>query len=102
MKKVPLAEIKDGMILAKPIIGSDGKILLAEGEELKSKLASRLRNWGVVIAFILEEGEEAVKEDNTEKDSRLKDLEATFEGVLENPRMNTLYHAVRHYVQNKE
>ena len=102
MKKVPLTDVKDGMILAKPIIGSDGKILLAEGEELKSNMASRLQNWGVMLAYIREEGEEGVLVSNEDREKRLKELERAFDGVLENPRMNTIYQAVRQYLQHKE
>ncbi|MFC1584368.1 hypothetical protein ACFL5V_02345 [Fibrobacterota bacterium] len=103
MKKIPLSEVQDGMILAKPVIGSDGKILLAEGEVLKAKMAMRLSNWGVAIAYIREEGEEGSSdEDGEQKAARLKMLENTFKGVLDNPNMKTIYVAIKKHIQEKE
>ena len=102
MKKVAVPDIQDGMILARPVIGSDGKILLADGEELKSSIAPRLRNWGVFIVFIREEGEEQHPSYSEDKQNRLIKLETSFGEVLDNPRMNTLYNAIRQYIQNKD
>ncbi|MBF0430279.1 MAG: hypothetical protein HQK83_03300 [Fibrobacteria bacterium] len=98
MKKVPVTEIEDGMLLAKPILGTDGKILLAPGVELKATMSSRLRNWGVVIVNILEERDDT----SEEKENKLNKLEMTFEQVLENPNMKLIYDAVKKHIMDSE
>ena len=50
MKKIVVSDISDQMILAKPLVGGNGKILMAQGAELKSSMVNRLKSWGVVYA----------------------------------------------------
>ena len=101
MKKIGVNEIKDGMVLAKPIIGADGKILLAEGEILQASLSNRLQNWGAVIAYIKEHDEDGEPDNTVKKELKLKKLDIIFEHVLKNNHMLTIYNAVRKHIQNE-
>ena len=100
MKKVSISEIKDGMVLAKPLLGSDGKILMAEGVVLKASMAMRLQNWGVILAYI-EHDELKVEEQPKalEKAELLKTVEERFEDTLENINMRTLYNEVVKHIK---
>ncbi len=87
------------MILAKPIVGSDGKILLSSSVELKSSMASRLQNWGVMVAHIVDEEEEECSE---EIEAQMEALKTRFNGVLDNNNMHSLYQAISKIIQEKE
>lgn len=52
MKKIPVNQIVDDMVLAQHITGSDGKVLLKAGTKLSSNMGTRLKSWGVQTAFI--------------------------------------------------
>ena len=99
MKKIPIQDIEDGMILAKPLLGADGKILMAQGVTLKATMASRLKNWGVVLAHIKQEGVVTDSSDSDEKVELLEIIEKKFEDVLNDSNMKVLYNAVTKHIK---
>ena len=98
MKKIPISEIENDMILAKPLTRSDGNILMAAGVKLKANMASRLQNWGIAVAYIEDEEEEGTADKDELLKQKLERLDAVFEGTLGNVHMNALYAAVKEYM----
>ena len=97
MKKIPISDIENGMVLAKPLIRPDGKILMAAGVALKANMGHRLQNWGINVAYIEdEEGDASQAEKIKEKIER---LDQVFEGTLENELMKKLYDGVKEHFE---
>ena len=96
MKKLPVENIENEMVLAKDVTGTTGNALLGAGTKLTASMGRRLKNWGVTIVYIEgddENSEEMSKEESSpEKNREL--LVERFEGVLENNNMNILFNAV--------
>ena len=55
MIRVSLDKVKDNMKLGKTIYASDGKVLLAEGQELKFHYISKLKEHGIFWVYIEDE-----------------------------------------------
>lgn len=53
-------DLKEGMVLARSIVGEDGRILLKGGMRLKSSYIERLRRLDIPAVYILDPGEEYV------------------------------------------
>lgn len=51
-KCITLTRAEQGMILAKPVIDNQGRILCGEGKELTDKLIYRFENMGITTLFI--------------------------------------------------
>ncbi len=77
MKKITVDQIESGMILAKPIIGPVGNVLLNEGTVIQSNIVSRLKTWGIASLYIQTESKEAPekveKQDHSELEKKLKE-----------------------------
>ncbi len=100
MKKVLVENLEDGMILAKPVIGQNGNVLLNAGIEMKSNMAERLKRWGITIIYIAaEESDEELAEKEEFKDQKSKELEAVFEDVIDNPLMKIIYIASKKHIE---
>lgn len=55
MRKIPVAAVADGMVLARPVEDRLGRTLLAKGDALFSHDRGKLTSWG--IAEVVVEGE---------------------------------------------
>ncbi|NLG17193.1 MAG: hypothetical protein GX556_07695 [Fibrobacter sp.] len=99
MKKTPVCEIKDEMVLAREVCGSSGNILLTKGTKLSPALGRRLTNWG--ISFVYVEGEEQSPEKidtvSVSPDDLKNQLMEKFANVINNPIMKKLFVAVYQY-----
>jgi HD-GYP domain-containing protein (c-di-GMP phosphodiesterase class II) len=63
MRKIPLTEIKPGMILAKPIFNKDnGRILLPANFEIKPSYIDKIKNYNCSFIYIQNSEEEATRE----------------------------------------
>ena len=92
MKKVMTENLEDNMILAKPLIGQNGNVLLNEGVELKSSMADRLKRWGIAVIYVVsEESEEEKKEKDEAKNQKSQELVKIFADVIENPIMKIIF-----------
>ncbi len=98
MKKIAIQEIADGMVLGKPLMGGDGKILMAAGAELKESMADRLKSWGVLFAYIQENGEEGDADSLEEKIGQVDELARRFKDVLTNPKMAKIHAAIKAHI----
>ena len=92
MKKIAIDKIADGMILAKPVVGQSGNVLLSEGVVLSSKITSKLSSWGVAMVYVEGEDENSVIQASTENIS--KELQERFGESLKYPLMKTIYRVI--------
>lgn len=103
MKKIPVDQVQDGMILFRDVCGPSGNILLSRGTVVSSSLGRRLKNWG--IATITVEGEEqsklVQKEVSVSEEDLRKEMQAVFSGVTDNPIMKKIFIAAYHYRLHK-
>jgi len=102
MRKIPVDKIEDGMVLAKPLMGSTGNVLLSEGIVLKQSMIPRLKNWDVPTVTV-HSGEDVTEEVAAPAAVEFKSeaLDAVFKDVIKNPIMKIVYEATRDYFRNK-
>lgn len=102
MKKIPIDKIEDGMVLAKPLIGSAGNVLLNEGVVLKVSMISRLRNWDIPTVTV-QSAEETVEETSAAPavEFHSEALDEVFRDVMKQPIMRIVYEATRDYFKSK-
>lgn len=95
MKKIPVTEIQDGMVLAQPVTGSAENVLMGPGTPLKASMATRLQSWGISSVWIESDGSEpASVEDQAESRSSEEKTARVFQGRLVNSAMKTIYAAI--------
>lgn len=103
MKKIPVDQVLDGMILFRDICGPSGNILLSKGTVITTALGRRLKNWG--IAAIVIEGEEESATEQKEVSVSAEDLktqmQAVFSSVIDNPIMKKIFIAAYQYRLHK-
>ncbi len=103
MRKIAIDNIEDGMVLAKPLMGSTGNILLGEGIELKQAMISRFKNWDISFVFIHSDGDEPDDPNAAPVVAISSDqLDEVFKDVLKNPIMRIIYDAARDYNKSRE
>jgi hypothetical protein len=96
MKKIAVSQILDGMILAQPVSGPGGNVLIGKGSVLKGSLGSRLSGWGVDSLWIeSEESETSIEQTVPHLPSVKERIDRIFEGRLVNPAMKMIYHAIQ-------
>ena len=85
MKRILISEVEDGMILAEPVCGNSGQIILQHGSTLTQSLAHRIAARGiqhVVIEGNTEETEiaqETIETDPSPENNIQKKVNAIFE-----------------------
>ncbi len=101
MKQIPLESVQDGMILAQPIVGTGGNILMGPGSVLKVQMATRLKTWGVQSVWIeASDAESMPSEENiAQKDELREKVEKRFHGKCVNGPMQVLYESILEHVQ---
>ena len=52
MRKLTIMQACEGMVLAKALTNSDGKVLVAEKGRLTEKILTRLEDWGCDVVFV--------------------------------------------------
>ena len=52
MKKITVAEVESGMVLAKEVVSSQGMILLDKGVCLSAAQIATLRKWGILHLYV--------------------------------------------------
>jgi len=96
MRKVPIDDIQDGMVLSREVCGMNGNVILNVGTVMSQSIGRRLRNWGIGYVFV-EGAEEKTGETSTSSispEKLLTHLTEKFSGTLENPYMQALFDAV--------
>ncbi|MFP4520587.1 MAG: hypothetical protein ACLFQK_00430 [Fibrobacterota bacterium] len=104
MKKILVEDISSGMVLAKPVVGGSGNILLNTGATLREQMASRLKSWGIPFVYVEGEEEDAgeeVKSGSKNTEDLRKDLETRFGENINDPMMKTVFNAVLNFLSSK-
>jgi len=85
MQSISLDEIKPGMYLSKPLMATDGTVLLHEGIEIKERYIQYLRHKGIISLFVGEpefsEPAEKISEDRNEPKQRQQAMTAAREVI---------------------
>ena len=96
MKKIPVENVENNMILAGDVCGPSGNVLLGKGTKLTPTIGRRLKNWG--ISFVEIEGqEEEKKEEPVNEESQeefVNKLRVKFSDVMQNPIMKEIFNAI--------
>lgn len=84
MRKIPVAELKSGMTLARDVYNhEDGRLLLLKGFSLQQRYISKLNSLGIMYVYIDEEAPITIVEDRNEEEvyneafSTMKDVLTT-------------------------
>ena len=94
MKKLPISEIQDGMVLAQPVNGANGNVLLGKGSSLKASMANRLSAWGVSSVCVESSDDpDSTATPSTANGSVRERIDHMFEGRLVNSAMRTIHRA---------
>ncbi len=97
MRKVLLQDVEDGMVLAKPLTGSSGNVLMGKGIALKASIVPRLAAWGVTSVMIEgEPGPDEVAQAMGENPINAT-LDKIFEGKLVNRPMEIIFQSLQRY-----
>ncbi|HPL96049.1 MAG TPA: hypothetical protein PLB14_02810 [Smithellaceae bacterium] len=94
MRKITVDKLEPGMILAKPITGPTGMVMLAQGTELNEKWIERVRDMEIAIVSIEGSPVQAIPEEEA-----LAELEARFALVNDKPFMGLIKKAVREHTK---
>ena len=100
MALIPVNKIQDGMILKQPVLGPSGQIILAEGQELKESLISRLKSRG--IKFVDVEGENVEEIKKVSGQELEEDLLYKFSLHNEDPLMQKIYNHILEFKLKNE
>lgn len=96
MKRIPVEQIENNMVLAKEVCGKSGNVLLSKGAVLNVFMARRLKNWD--IHFVHVEGEEETEQQadtvQISPDEIRAQLEKKFSSVMNQSIMKQIFAAV--------
>ncbi len=102
MKRVPIENITDKMVLAKEVCGTSGNVLLSKGTLLTASMGHRLKNWGVQFVYV--DGEEESPEKGSATTISPQEvrtqLENKFSRVIGNEIMKKIFAAVYNFKIN--
>jgi hypothetical protein len=95
MRRINVKSVKDGMVLAEPVMNARGSLLMDKGTVLREAFIARLTQWGIPVVCVeghSEEGESvsAVQEIDKQKIP----LEKLFDGKIVNDSMQMIYEAL--------
>jgi len=94
MLRISNEKLTPGMVLAKPLMGKNGMVLLGEGTELTDRWIDRIQDMQLEGIFV-----EGTSEPLVPLDEVIAALDARFEPVQEKPYMGQLYKIVRNHVE---
>lgn len=94
MRKIAIDKLLSGMILTKPVSGSNGMVLLAEGTELNEKWIDRIESMGIDGVWV-----EGKSEQTETLEEALFALEQRFEPVVHLPYMTTIKNLVQSQIE---
>lgn len=86
------------MILAQPVIGTTGNVLVGPGSVLKTSMGARLQGWGIPVIWIESDEAETNTSANTgTSPNSTEQIDKLFQGRLVNSAMRTIYSAIVKY-----
>ncbi|MDX9701409.1 MAG: hypothetical protein RBU23_00040 [Candidatus Auribacterota bacterium] len=109
MRKMTIDKVQDGMVLAKPLHNIEGKVLLAQGCKLSTRIISRLDEWGCDIVYVEGEPETlseqksvlgySCKDGDVEK--LLEEIELRFSNVSDDPVLQMVKTTLKEHLIRK-
>jgi hypothetical protein len=94
MRKIFVEKLEPGMILAKPITGPTGMVMLAKDTELNEKWIERIQDMKIAFVFVDGPPVQEIPEEEA-----LADLETRFALVNDKPFMGIIKKAVREHIK---
>jgi hypothetical protein len=92
--KVPVSKLVPGMILSKPVINSNGMVMLGEDTELTRALIERIDDMGVGGVHI-----KGYSQPHEPKDELLRLLDERFSKVEKEPHMDRVKRLLREHIE---
>lgn len=97
IKLIPLAFAKSGMILANPVLGDNGRVLLAAGAELSDNLLVSLNSRNICSISIREEDTRSEKELGIEREKVAKHIDELFQTAAPDSNLQSLRQMILDY-----
>ena len=94
MPKISVDKLEPGMVLARPITGPTGMVMLAQGTQLNEKWIERIQDMDIASVFIDGPPVQAIPEEEA-----MANLEARFALVNDKPFMNVSKKAVTEHIK---
>jgi len=95
MPRVPIENVRPGMVTSKPVTNLAGVVILNEGVELSEEIIQRLKNLGVLEINI-----KGVKKPEEPLEEQMAKLEERFQSFANEPFMEVLKRAVITHIRN--
>ena len=95
MPKIPIAKLKPGMKLAKPVLAKNGMVMLGEGTELNEAWVERLQDMDITSVFI-----DGPPIQTISKEQALAELDARFALVEGKPYMNIFKRITKEHIES--
>ena len=116
MRRLPVSELKNGMILAKEILDEKGRVLLKKGDPIREAYIHKLNDWGISAVCVETPGEDQSKDADAGSENSAKEivvpieiteryearLDAKFSEFPTNVLMNTIKKAAVRRLAQKE
>ncbi|MDA8162088.1 MAG: hypothetical protein M0022_04165 [Desulfobacteraceae bacterium] len=96
MQSLPISLAAPGMVLAKAVKTEDGKVLCGPGVELTAELINRLSKSGIHVAIV--KGHPIHMPDEKSLAELIKELEARFERVKDDPVLRALMRVIAEHM----
>jgi hypothetical protein len=93
MRRIPIDELQEGMVLAKPLM-RDTMIILGEGVVLTEAWISRIEDMGITTVFIEGSAEQVIP-----KEEALSQLNRRFQHLSDQPHMMALKKIVKEHIE---
>lgn len=90
VQKIPINELKVGMVVARAITNDSGMVLLSEGTALTDSLIKRLNRMDLQSIFI-----EGAPLNGKSREEMLSDLDKRFKKTEKEPYMNVIKGAIK-------
>lgn len=90
MQKIPVSELKAGMVIAKAIMNESGMVLLGEGTALTHSIISRLKRMDLNSIFV-----EGALITGKSREEMLSDLDSRFKKTEKEPHMELIKGIIR-------
>lgn len=93
-KKIPLSDLKPGMIIVKSVTMKNGMVILGEGVTLSPAWVERLQDMDIDGVYV-----DAPKEQKITKEEAIVQLDARFQPVADRPYMIRLKALLREHIE---
>ncbi len=100
MKEVDVDELEPGMVIARSVEDSNGRVLLQEGKELTPTVINSLQNLGKESVHVKEEDEKEEEKFESVEDME-EQLDHMYELVEDNETMKEMKEIAKKYLRSK-